>query len=126
MNIEFALLYIFLENDGSLKSKFNCTYIFAINLIILYDSWTGKCICHQYYHGAICDIDERIPPIVTDIEGGGICDTGKGEDCRCFYLRGDNFLESIKCKTVTSVVSKILLIKDLRSLMYCLAFFCRK
>ncbi|XP_060602737.1 uncharacterized protein LOC132755831 [Ruditapes philippinarum] len=65
----------------------------------------GECICHQYYHGAICDIDERIPPIVTDIEGGCICDTGEGEDCRCFYVRGDNFLESLKCKIVTSEIS---------------------
>ncbi|XP_060602736.1 uncharacterized protein LOC132755829 [Ruditapes philippinarum] len=65
----------------------------------------GECICHQFYHGAICDIDERIPPIVTDIEGGGVCDTSDGGDCRCFYVRGDNFLESLKCKIVTSEIS---------------------
>ncbi|XP_053387633.1 von Willebrand factor D and EGF domain-containing protein-like isoform X3 [Mercenaria mercenaria] len=68
-------------------------------------SEAGECICSQYYHGADCGIDERDPPIITDIEGGGICDVNDGDECRCFYLRGDNLLDGLKCQIVTTEYS---------------------
>lgn len=72
----------------------------CINCFIL-----GECLCHTYYHGAFCDIDERTPLIVNDLEGGGQCDIADGEECKCFTVRTENpAIESFSCTVQTYMV----------------------
>jgi hypothetical protein len=49
--------------------------MFVILLII-----KGVCSFSKFYHGAICDIDEWIPPVIEDSEGGGMHDTGEEDE----------------------------------------------
>lgn len=61
----------------------------------------GDCSCSWPYGGPDCGIDLRIPPTIFDIEGGGVCDTGVGEECVCFTLRADNIFDGFMCDIKT-------------------------
>ncbi|XP_053379947.1 uncharacterized protein LOC128548612 [Mercenaria mercenaria] len=57
----------------------------------------GNCVCNDPYRGPDCGIDLRIPPIVNDVEGGGICDIATGSDCECFVIRTNNIFDGFMC-----------------------------
>ncbi|XP_053378774.1 uncharacterized protein LOC123526132 [Mercenaria mercenaria] len=67
-------------------------------------SETGYCACNEPYRGPDCDIDLRIPPIIYDIEGGGICDVATVSDCECFVIRTDNIFDGFMCNITTYMV----------------------
>ncbi|XP_060592828.1 uncharacterized protein LOC132747457 isoform X4 [Ruditapes philippinarum] len=65
---------------------------------------TSECDCFGFFHGAECDIDERDPLNIDDVEGGGECDLSDGDECLCFHVRSSSILKGFKCQ---SNVSKI-------------------
>ncbi|XP_060570056.1 uncharacterized protein LOC132728427 [Ruditapes philippinarum] len=66
---------------------------------------TSECVCFGFFHGAECDIDERDPLIIDDIEGGGECDLVDGDECSCFHVRSSNILEGFKCQANISKIT---------------------
>lgn len=65
-------------------------------------------MCDAFYHGAYCDIDERDPLLIGDIEGGGSCDTADGNECKCYTVRTANpVIESFQCKIKAYAVSSV-------------------
>jgi hypothetical protein len=42
--------------------------------------------------------------IIDDIEGGGECDLGDGDECLCFHVRSTHILDGFKCQTNVSKV----------------------
>ncbi|XP_053387565.1 von Willebrand factor D and EGF domain-containing protein-like [Mercenaria mercenaria] len=53
----------------------------------------GLCTCGGNFRGPDCGIDLRIPPIIYDIQDGGMCDTANDSECDCFVIRTDNIFE---------------------------------
>ncbi|XP_053387563.1 uncharacterized protein LOC123542645 isoform X2 [Mercenaria mercenaria] len=56
-------------------------------------SETGLCTCEGIFRGPDCGIDLRIPPVIYDIQDGGMCDTANDDECNCFVIRTDNIFE---------------------------------
>lgn len=65
----------------------------------------GECICNKYFHGPECDIDERDPLIIDDVEGGGECNLADGGQCLCFHIRSTNILNFFRCQANVSKVN---------------------
>ncbi|XP_060573106.1 neurogenic locus Notch protein-like [Ruditapes philippinarum] len=65
----------------------------------------SECDCFGFFHGAECDIDERDPLTIDDIEGGGECDLADGDECLCFHVRSSNILEGFRCKANISKIT---------------------
>ena len=85
---------------------FGCLYC----LCILYP---GECNCTTFYHGAYCDIDERDPLVVSDIEGGGQCDISNGDECKCFTVRTANaVIDTFQCIVKAFTVNTYLALKE--------------
>jgi hypothetical protein len=66
--------------------------------------FTGECDCFGFFHGAECDIDERDPLNIDDVEGGGECDLSDGDECLCFHVRSSSILKGFKCQSNVSKV----------------------
>ncbi|XP_060592666.1 von Willebrand factor D and EGF domain-containing protein-like [Ruditapes philippinarum] len=66
---------------------------------------TSDCDCVEFFHGPECDIDERDPLIIDDIEGGGECDLADGDECLCFHVRSSNILEGFICQANISKIT---------------------
>ncbi|XP_060578581.1 von Willebrand factor D and EGF domain-containing protein-like [Ruditapes philippinarum] len=62
---------------------------------------SGLCSCEDVFRGPDCSIDLRIPPIIYDINDGGLCDTADGNECDCFVIRTDNIFDGFKYEITT-------------------------
>ncbi|XP_060602735.1 uncharacterized protein LOC132755828 [Ruditapes philippinarum] len=58
---------------------------------------TGLCECSGTFKGPACSIDIRIPPVVFEIEGDGVCTVTDEDDCTCFQIRTDNIFDGFMC-----------------------------
>ncbi|XP_060574456.1 uncharacterized protein LOC132732110 [Ruditapes philippinarum] len=58
---------------------------------------TGLCACNGIFRGPDCSIDISIPPVVIEIEGGGVCTITDEDDCTCFQISTDNIFDGFMC-----------------------------
>lgn len=66
-----------------------------IPFIVSYMYLSGLCECTGIFRGPECNINITIPTVVHEVQGGDICDTSNGDDCRCFVIRTDNILKGL-------------------------------
>lgn len=82
-------------------------YVPNINAVAYLETslFKGKCVCRDGYVGDTCFVKKSDVLIITDVEGGGLCDLIHGEDCHdCLEFHTENLLKGFKCHISTSEV----------------------